>query len=597
MSYNKHKDLDPVDTIKKAQNILKSLGIDMDETIHHPTDSLWSMRLQSKTLQWGTNGKGTTEDFCRASAYGEALERLQNLHLPDWLLELKEPIQDLNFEFYQDEVCDELQEATLHPDLKNDMMQSYYEAESKFPTDDELYSVWCKWNESKTFRFIPFYSIKQDKIVKFPYEVVRRLCRSNGIASGNTLEEAICQALSEILERYVQKHLFIDELTPPIIDNDYIKNNYPELYDTIKEIENKGSFKLLVFDGSLGKQIPVLCVVLIDYEYQRYRVKFGSHPCFVIALERCLTELAQGNDFSSTSNEIQMTHWDRESWNNWNTFNNWSKMFRSNIGAIPSSIFFTTPSWTFEEWSIKSDFNNKKGVEFLLSLCLSLAPDVYIRDNSFLGFPSVRIYVPGMSPVYKFNPLSANNGGLSRKMRNIIYSFPLYAESISKSEKLELIKIFTNDYHSIYSEMLGVSVPVLLGTLYYDVGDIQNAIRWLHKELKPSKFIMAAIRELEMQEDNISIVDRDRMLSLFFGDKFKTYIAINWRGANATIGLFDPFRVSKLRGVKLDNTQLIEKITSLYNKLKQRMRDASISQVDLQVFSQNRQTDFYTSNK
>lgn len=80
------------------------------------------------------------------------------------------------------------------------------------------------------------------------------------MASGNSFDEALCQALSEVIERYALEMIFTKQLTPPEIPKAFIKENSPELYNTIIELEKKGPFKLLVFDGSLGNKLPVVCI-------------------------------------------------------------------------------------------------------------------------------------------------------------------------------------------------------------------------------------------------------------------------------------------------------------------------------------------------
>ena len=53
------------------------------------------------------------------------------------------------------------------------------------------------------------------------------------MASGNSFDEALCQALSEIIERYALEMIFTKHLTPPEIPKAFIKENSPELYNTI----------------------------------------------------------------------------------------------------------------------------------------------------------------------------------------------------------------------------------------------------------------------------------------------------------------------------------------------------------------------------
>lgn len=53
------------------------------------------------------------------------------------------------------------------------------------------------------------------------------------MASGNSFDEALCQALSEVIERYALEMIFTKQLTPPEIPKAFIKERSPELYNTI----------------------------------------------------------------------------------------------------------------------------------------------------------------------------------------------------------------------------------------------------------------------------------------------------------------------------------------------------------------------------
>lgn len=601
MTDNKYKDSLPQETIAKAQDILSLLGIEYNETIHNPIEGLYSVRLYFPSLDWGVNGKGTTEEFSRASAYGEAMERIQNLHFPDYLTTLVERRQDVNFGFhyFPDEQRKKIKISNIQEDLLNDMKNSFYQSDGIYPNDKELIDVWKQWNDDEIFSFVPFYSVSSHSVQKFPYEVLLRLCRSNGIASGNTLEEALCQALSEVLERHVQETIIKKRLTPPEIPIEYIKRVSPDLLEIIDKIEGKGAYKLLIFDGSLGIGIPVVCIVLIDKENQLYKVKFGSHPIFRIALERCLTELCQGCNSISGDVKSKMTHLCKDNQHKCNTFYNWSTMFRENRGSVPYRFFFKSPSWNFQEWEEHHDYSNKNGVKWLIDKCLSIAPDVYIRNHSYLGFPTVRVYIPGVSPVYMFNPLGKTKQ-LSKYSVSVINNLSDYAESMPNFYKMELINYFSGDHHSIYEERLGVSVHVLIAALYLDLGDrglasytsnevepgivvsgnpVHLALQSLYKEKSPSKFIQAVICELEMLEDCISERDRDRILDLFFGLKYRMYVSINWRGNNIVSGLFEPFKPKEERGgFNAKKFSITNHIACLIMMIKDRMFLSPINQ-------------------
>lgn len=603
MTDNKYKDSLPQETIAKAQEILSLLGIEYNETIHNPIEGLYSVRLNFPSIDWGVNGKGTTKDFCRASAYGEALERIQNLHFPDYLTTLVERRQDVNFGFhyFPDEQRRKIKISNIQEDLLNDMKNSFFQSDGIYPSDKELIDVWKKWNDDEKFSFVPFYSIKSQSFQELPYEVVQRLCRSNGMASGNTLEEALCQALSEVLERHVQETIIRKRLTPPEISVEYIKRVSPDLLEIIDRIENNGGYKVLILDGSLGIGLPVVCIVLIDKENQLYKIKFGSHPIFTIALERCLTELYQG--FNSISDDVKnkMTHLCKDNQRKCNTLYNWSTIFRENQGSVPYRFFFKTPNWNFQEWEEHQDYTNKNGVKLLINKCLSIAPDIYIRNHSYLGFPTVRVYIPGLSPVYMFNPLGKHKQ-LSKYCASVINDLRDYADSMPDSYKMELINYFSGDYHSIYEERLGVSAHVLIAALYLDLGDrglasytydevesgilvsdnsVHLALQSLYKEKSPSKFIQAVICELEMLEDCISEQDRDRILDIFFGLKYRMYVSINWRGNNIVSGLFEPFKPKEERGgLNPKKFSLTNHTACLIMMIKDRMFLSTINQCE-----------------
>ena len=424
------------------------------------------------------------------------------------------------------------------------MAEAFHTADGYYADDKELESLYNEWNGSSQYTFLPFFNVVTDEEEYLPFEIVRRLCRSNGLASGNTIEEAICQGISEVLERYSQKYISVNQLTPPPIPIEYIKETSLEIYDTICEIENKG-FSILILDASLGKGLPVVCTILIDQKNQRYKAKFGSHPVFRIALERCFTEMAQGYDFSQEQSAKQMIKFDMEEHKNWDTFYNWSANFRSNSGAIPLSFFYDKPSWIFQKWNMPN-YTNEKGCHYLLDICLSLSPNVYIRNNSFLGFPAVRIYVPDIGVPYKFNPLGRKTY-LNKNIRTIISSFPQKCNTLSSEEKHYLCKIFERDYHFLYKENLGVSVNVLLAALYAEDGNLQKAIDSLNKEENKTQFVKAVICELGMLAENIPEDNRNSILQKFFGKNLLTYIILNWRRHDITNNLLDPYCANRLR--------------------------------------------------
>lgn len=68
---------------------------------------------------------------------------------------------------------------------------------------------------------------------------------------------------------------------------------YPAVVEAIETLEAEG-FPIFAYDGSLGGQYPVICVVLFNPANGTCFASFGAHPDFGVALERTVTELLQG---------------------------------------------------------------------------------------------------------------------------------------------------------------------------------------------------------------------------------------------------------------------------------------------------------------
>lgn len=566
---SEYKDLSADKTIQKAKAILSKMNINMIEDSIICTQGLYSMRLICPELNWHTNGKGLTMELCRASAYGEAIERIQNLQfcrtLAEKLLDNQDKTVFCNFPDETEMSYEQILEK--YPFIKQDMINSYIESDGKVPCDKELKSVWTSFNESEIFRCIPFYDIDNDTITPLPYDIIQRLVRSNGMAAGNTEEEALCQSISEILERYSQEMIYRYNYTPPLIPISFIKENCLYLYNIIDNISKEYGLLLYIIDASLGKGLPVVGLLCIDRENQRYRVKFGAHPVFRIALERCLTELAQGNDFAPATLEQLMVEWTYENQINHDTLYNWGINHRKNLGAVPDSFFYKEKSWEFKPWKMFDEYNNKLGLLYLIDVCKSISNNkIFIRNNSFMGFHSFWVYIPGISTTYKFHPLGKATL-LSKRLEKIVMNPRKYVSTLSIDDKKDLIEILKDD--SIYCnfEFWEFTKNIVKAALYLDIGNLDSAIMELKKEKKPTKYVSACIRELEMRKKGIHTKDRDEMLKLFFGDDVLYYVAKNWRNCNVLDCIFNPFNFNNQQNFAKQTNNALELFIKIKNSL------------------------------
>ena len=120
---------------------------------------------------------------------------------------------------------------------------------------------------------------------------------SNGLASGNTLLEAINAGLFEVIERdAITCHRMAWEtlgVSPPVVDLKAI--SFPLVLDLLERIERAGA-SLVLFDCMTDTAVPVYMAYLWDRrvpEIGTYR-GYGAHLDPEIAMVRAITEVVQG---------------------------------------------------------------------------------------------------------------------------------------------------------------------------------------------------------------------------------------------------------------------------------------------------------------
>lgn len=74
--YLKYKDAEPKDTVNRIKSIFNQIGIKLVCQTEKHVDGVYTSYLTDPVCRWRTEGKGTSIDFCEASAYGEAMEHI-----------------------------------------------------------------------------------------------------------------------------------------------------------------------------------------------------------------------------------------------------------------------------------------------------------------------------------------------------------------------------------------------------------------------------------------------------------------------------------------------------------------------------------------
>lgn len=400
-----YKEDSPQNTILKIKKILSKIGIVTYESFYaHPHENIYSCRTELIDSQgtFGQNGKGMSSEYALASSHAEFMERLQNgflfgmrhLSIP-FIRKIKDKE---NFIYFPDEKLINKQDFFNLPegyllDIFGDICQE------EMRCDIEQYFEEATKNGFDGITAIPFYSCYDDKLIYLPYNLTLMITGSNGMSAGNSENEGVFQGLCEIIERAAASTVYNQNLTPPTIPIEFIKNNQI-LYNTIKEIEKQG-YDVIVKDFSAGYNLPVVGTLIINKKKKKYRLNVGADTCFDVALSRTLTEIHQGisnkKDLESIMLDIPRNKRAKKNTEKFTIDEDLEKFFQDGTGVFTSAIFDTKESYLFNESTFCDSQDYNSGCKYLIKLIESLEAKVFIRDTSFLGFPSFYIYVPKLS--------------------------------------------------------------------------------------------------------------------------------------------------------------------------------------------------------
>ncbi|MGN0237140.1 MAG: YcaO-like family protein [Lepagella sp.] len=404
-----YKESLPLATISKIRNILSDLSIFTYESVWcNPYSNIYSTRVECDVTDggFGTNGKGRDRQYTLASAYAEFIERLQNGYISGVYgfnrFFLKQIKQKVGFYYYPDEkIISELEFRNLPEAYLNDL----FSKQDNNERDNQISAYFnrVRKNGEDGVVAVPFYSPTLDKIVYLPYNLTLTLTGSNGMAAGNSAAEGVFQALCEIIERYAASQVFYNRLTPPTISTNFLAR-FPEELSIIKDIESSG-YIVNVLDFSAGLNLPAVGVIVYNSNKTLYKLNVGAETSFKIALSRALTEVHQGLKNKKEFDERMMSVPEKE-YDYFLEDNEQSRLLRSiqirkfiidGSGAFPKSLFQSISSYSFNEniFGVADSYADE--VNRLVNLFSKLGFDVFIRDVSFLGFPSYYVFVPNVS--------------------------------------------------------------------------------------------------------------------------------------------------------------------------------------------------------
>lgn len=382
------KDDSPVSTRSRIQDILKKYNISVNEKIGSSgVSNCFSTRVTIDHTPMGSNGKGVNLDLARASGYAELMERLQTGSMRFGAF--RNFRHSDTYYLNRDEV-----EKKCAP-FFSEVQKNAITRSGEVLTVENLIDAAFELADADTIPVIPFYDAMSGKRVLIPFSLITNLYSTNGMAAGNSMEEALVQGFSEIVERRSLLTILAGKAIPTTIPENYIRQ-FSTAYETICDIRSHG-YDVYIKDCSLGCPIPVLAAVVIDRNSHSYHVHFGAHPVFELALERCLTEMFQGRNIEKVTS-IETFYKGKPGIPRSNSD------IEHSLGtgnATHSLEFFVgEPTYEFKPYENLAGKTNTELLGRILDYLKQSGYRMLVRDYSHLGFPTFRIIVPGLNEVY-----------------------------------------------------------------------------------------------------------------------------------------------------------------------------------------------------
>ena len=290
-----YKELDPMQTVQNIKDFFEKNNFLLRvEDFNESEASTWYCRIKlykNDILLQMANGKGVSKEYALASAHAELYERFCNgmtfLTNPYWVKAFTEE----NFKRYGYYFRNNEKKLSLE-----NWAHCCKRADKFFKVlandDDNLIRSIADFLTDGNYIGLPMQNInKQDTIYMDPRLLIR-IQHSIGMAGGNTVEEALVQGISELIEKEgfdkffknTDAHFYtikLENITNPVLRN------------IINKIHDNG-YVLNLVDLSYTFNIPVMMAVLRDRERGNISLNFGCFPVWEVAAERTLTEIYQG---------------------------------------------------------------------------------------------------------------------------------------------------------------------------------------------------------------------------------------------------------------------------------------------------------------
>ena len=395
------------ESIVKMRTVLVDVGCETSFSEQkHPLENCYSVNLTSVEAPKHiySNGKGIVADASLASALGEYIERLQT---NNFFIDFHMPSR----KYFPDEVAFDFCGAYL-----NDALRKIYNPHSEL-SNEELIDFNSDYEDKIVA--LPFIEHSTKEKVYIPLNILSNLYVSNGLATGNTPQEAQVQALSEIFERYAKIEIIKNGYALPAFPHAEVQK-FERVYKDVLALRELG-YIVEVLDASLGGKFPVTAISLINPQNSTLFVSFGAHPLLEVSLERTMTELMQGrllenlDTFEVPTFDMSIVA---------DSFNLESHFIDSNgklgFGFLSSKKSFEFSTCRYDGKTSQDEY------DFLMQILKTMGKESYLREYNYLGFYSCQMIVPSVSEVYPIEDLIYNNKNVGKFIRDMVLNFREY---------------------------------------------------------------------------------------------------------------------------------------------------------------------------
>ena len=359
-------------------------------------------------------------------------------------------------------------------------------------------------NARRGIRALPFQRLRDGYTAYIPVNIIGNLYASNGIAAGDSANEARVQALSEIIGRAIQYRVVAEGMCLPEVPDDVIAR-FPAIAAGIAALRAAG-FGVLVKDASLGGKYPVMNVTLIHPKDQGVVASFGAHPRLEIALERALTGLPPGRSLDTLEGYPEPSFDASEI----DSFANRQAHLVDARGAIAWEFLSDTSDYPFVDWNFSATI--EEDYQWLVDALHAEGKDIYVADFDEQGVHTCRIVVPAFSEVHPVEDLEWENDSVGNALRPLLARLQDLSVQECASLLVELQTSNLDDERSV-REILGLAIAAgspweklrigelktLLALVVGDEEAVLEGCNWIHHYgdlAKPRRLVYRCIESL-----------------------------------------------------------------------------------------------------